>query len=99
DRVDVGGDAVVSVPQHECPIAVIDEFLLKLSQCGLWRGVKALHSVAGFVFDQEARCQSDQKLSGSRLGGVERARLLVIEDSLLDLMREGPAIAREYNSC
>src|SRR5262249_10163539 len=32
-RVDVDGDDVGSMSQHECPVALIDELLLKLSQC------------------------------------------------------------------
>jgi hypothetical protein len=54
--------------------------------------------VAGFVLDQEAHRQGDQELSGSRFGGVERARTLDGEDNLLDLMREELAISREYSS-
>jgi hypothetical protein len=53
--------------------------------------------VAGFVLDQEAHCHGDQELPGSRFGGVERAPTLDGKDSLFDLMREEPAISREYS--
>ena len=96
-RVGVGGDDVVPVPQHECLIAVVDEFLLELSQRGLRARVETFHDVAGFVLDQAAHRQGDQELSGPRFGGVERALSLDGEDSLLDLMREEPAISREYS--
>ena len=98
-RVGVGGDDVVPVPQHECPIAVVDEFLLELSQRGLRARVETFHDVAGFVLDQAAHRQGDQELSGPRFGGVERALSLDGEDSLLNLMREEPAISREYGLC
>jgi hypothetical protein len=42
---------VIPVPQHECLIAVIDEFLLELSQRGLRARIETFHDVAGFVFD------------------------------------------------
>ena len=84
------------MPQHECMIAVIDEFLLELSQCGLRARVETFHDVAGFVLDQKAHRQGNQKFSGSRLGGVERALTHDGKDRLFDLMREEPATFREY---
>ena len=53
--------------------------------------------MAGFVLDQAAHRQGDQEFSGPRFGGVERALTLDGEDSLFDLMREQPAISREYH--
>jgi hypothetical protein len=50
-RIGVGWDDVIPVPQHECLIAVIDEFLLELSQRGLRARIETFHDVAGFVFD------------------------------------------------
>ena len=92
-RVGVGRDDVVPVPQHECFIAVVDEFLLELAQRGLRARIETLHDVAGFVLDQAAHRQGNQKLSGSRFGGIERALTLDGENSLFDLMREQPAIS------
>ena len=83
------------VPQHKCPIAVVDEFLLELAQRGLRARIETFHDVAGFVLDQAAHRHGDQELSGPRFGGVERARTLDGEDSLFNLMREEPAIPRE----
>ena len=80
-------------------IAVVDEFLIELSQRGLRARVETSHDVAGFVLDQAAHRQGDQEFSGSRLGGVERALTLDGEDGLLDLMRQQPAISREYGLC
>ena len=91
-RVGADGDNVVAVPQYECPIGVVDEFLLELSQRGLRTCIKTFHDVAGFTLDQETHCHGDQKLPGPRFGGVERACTLDGEDSLRDLMREEPAI-------
>src|SRR5262249_51930885 len=96
-RVDVGGDDVVPVPQHEGPITVIDEFLLELSQRGLWGRVETFHNVAGFVLNQAAHRQGDPKFSGLRFGGVDRVRTLDGKDGLFDLMWEEPATAREYS--
>ena len=95
-RVGVGGDDVVPVPQHECFIAVVAELLLELAQRGLRARIKTSHDVAGFVLDQAAHRHGDQKLSGPRFGGVDRALSLDGENSLFNLMREEPAISREY---
>jgi hypothetical protein len=85
--IDVGWDDVVAVPQHKCPIAVIGEFLLELSQRALRAREETFHEMAGFMLDQEAHRQGDQKLPSSSFGGVERAFPLDGKDSLLDLMR------------
>jgi hypothetical protein len=40
------------MPQHECPIAVIDEFLLELFQRALRARIETFRDLAGFVLDQ-----------------------------------------------